>query len=48
MEIELFASQYCWFGLQIVRYPMLKVIGKVAPLTDGKGFAFELIRIDPA
>jgi hypothetical protein len=27
---------------------MLKVTGKVVPLTNGRGFAFELIRIDPA
>jgi DNA polymerase III alpha subunit len=48
LETELFASQYRWFGLQTVRYPMLKVTGKVVPLTNGRGFAFELIRIDPA
>jgi DNA-directed DNA polymerase III PolC len=48
VETELFASQYRWFGLQTVRYPMLKVTGKVVSLANGKGFAFELIRIDPA
>ena len=48
VETELFASQYRWFGLQTVRYPMLEVTGKVVPLTNEKGFAFELIRIDPA
>jgi DNA-directed DNA polymerase III PolC len=48
VETELFASQYRWFGLQTVRYPMIKVAGKVVPLANGKGFAFELIRIDPA
>jgi DNA polymerase III alpha subunit len=48
METELFASQYRWFGLQTVRYRMFKVTGKVVSLANGKGFAFELIRIDPA
>ena len=48
VETELFANQYRWFGLQTVRYPILRVTGKVVPLTNGKGFSFQLVRLDPA
>jgi DNA polymerase III alpha subunit len=47
VETELFASQFRWFGLRTVRYPMIKVTGRVVPLNNGKGFAFDLIRVDP-
>jgi DNA-directed DNA polymerase III PolC len=48
VETELFASQYRWFGLETVRYPVISITGKVVPLSNGKGFSFELIRVDPA
>ena len=48
IETELFAAQYRWFGLETIRHPVIRVTGKVVPLTNGKGLAFELIRIDGA
>jgi DNA polymerase III alpha subunit len=48
VETELFASQYRCFGLQTVRYPVIRITGKVVALSNGKGYSFELIRIDPA
>jgi DNA polymerase III alpha subunit len=48
VETDLFASQYHQFNLHTVRYPMLKVTGRVVSLANGKGFVFDLIQIDPA
>jgi DNA polymerase III alpha subunit len=46
IETELFASQYRWFGLVTVRYPVIRITGQVTALPNGKGFSFALIRID--
>ena len=48
METELFAQQYRWFGIQTVRYPIVRLTGKVVPYENGRGFDLDVVRVDPA
>jgi DNA polymerase III alpha subunit len=47
VETELFAEQYRRFGIQTVRYPVIRLTGKVTPYPNGNGFNLEVIRVDP-